>query len=313
MSLDLQAMQRAATVLLDLAVAVTAGGALSMLWLSRSASDWAGERRRIAHAWALAGVLVALPANAALLWLEAAAMAEVPLAEAGEAVFSMLTATHYGMAWSVGMGALLVAAALGTFLPARASRAATGATLAALAVFWYAHSMVSHAASEGDFSVALLANWAHLALISVWVGEVIVAGMATLAGIGPGSKQDRRARAAYVASVSSSATCALAGIFVTGMYSAWHNLGGIHALVGNPYGYTLLAKLAVVGVAALLGGFNRFIVMPPWLERECAGQVAREALPHRFTRVLQVEAVVLLAVLVLAAVLASTSPPGAVM
>jgi putative copper resistance protein D len=311
MSLDLQAVQHAATVLLNLAVAVAAGGCLSTLWLSRGASGWGRERQRIAHAWILAGVLVALPANAALLWLEAAAMAEVPLAEAGEAAYSMLTATHYGMAWSVGMSALAAAAALGTLVPGRAPRAATGATLAALAVFWYARSMVSHAASEGDFSVALLADWTHLALISVWVGEVIVAGLATLAGTGPSLPQDHRARATYVASLSSSATFALAGIFVTGLYSAWHNLGSVQALAGTPYGNTLLAKLALAGVAAMLGGFNRFVVMPPWLERERMGQAASEPLAHRFTRILQVEAAVLLAVLVLAVLLAAISPPSA--
>jgi putative copper resistance protein D len=311
MSLDLQAAQNAATVVLNLAVAVAAGARMSTLWLSHGASPWATDRRRIVHAWALAGTLVALPANAALLWLEAAAMAEVPVAEAGEAAYAMLTATHYGLAWSVGMGALAVAAALG--VPARASRKVTGAALAALSVFWYARSMVSHAASDGDVSVALLVDWAHLALISLWLGEVIVAGMAILAGTGPSSEQDRRTRAAYVASLSSSATIALAGIFVTGLYSAWHNLGAVQALVGTAYGNTLLAKLAVVGVAAMLGGFNRFIVMPPWFGRERAGQAARKALPHRFTRILQVEAVILLAVLVLAAMLASTPPPATAM
>jgi putative copper resistance protein D len=110
--------------------------------------------------------------------------------------------------------------------------------------------------------------------------------------------------------LSRSATFALIGIFITGLYASWRSLDGFGNLFGNPYGNTLVAKLLLVGVAAMLGGFNRFIVMPPWLARESAGNAAPEVLPARFRRVLWIEAVVLMAVVVLAAWLASTSPPG---
>jgi len=121
---------------------------------------------------------------------------------------------------------------------------------------------------------------------------------------------DRRARAAYVASLSSSATFALTGIFVTGLYAAWRSIDGWAHLLGNPYGNTLVAKVLLVGAAAALGGFNRFFVMPPWLARESVGDAAAEAFSVRFKRVVWIEAVVLLAVVALAAWLASTSPPG---
>ncbi|WP_371877887.1 CopD family protein [Telluria mixta] len=78
----------------------------------------------------------------------------------------------------------------------------------------------------------------------------------------------------------------------------------------HPYGNLLAAKLLLVGVAALLGGFNRFFVMPPWLERESGGDAAPAALPPRFKHILWIEALVLLAVVVLAAWPTSTSPPG---
>jgi putative copper resistance protein D len=132
--------------------------------------------------------------------------------------------------------------------------------------------------------------------------------METLAGTEPSLEQDRRARAAYAASLSSSATFALAGIFVSGFFSAWHNFGGVRALVDTSYGNTLLAKLTVVGGAVSLADSIASSSRRPG---SSARQAAREALPHRFTRVLQVQAVVLLDVLVLAALLASTSPPDA--
>jgi putative copper resistance protein D len=305
----LQTVLHLVTVLLNLAVAVLTGASVARLWLSRDASGWAEARRQPVRHAAIAGAMVALAANVVLLWLESAAMAEVPVTEAAGAARSMLTSTHLGLAWSIGTAALAIAAA-GTFVRDTRSAGPALLSLAALSVFWYTRSMVSHAASEGDASLRLLADWAHLGLISLWVGEVMVAGAVILRASSNMGGADRSARAAYVASLSSSATFALAGIFATGLYTAWRNLGGLDNLVGNPYVNTLVTKLLLVGVAAMLGGFNRFVVMPPWLAHESTGHAAPEALPMRFRRILWIEALVLLAVVVAAAWLASTPPPG---
>lgn len=309
MGADLPTVQHIVTALLNLAVAVLTGASVSLLWLGRDASGWSKARRQPVRNAALAGIVVALVANLVHLWLESAAMAEVPLTEAGGATWSMLTSTHLGLAWSIGMAGLAVAAA-GALMRAERSRAPALLILAALAVFWYTRSMVSHSASDGDFSLRLLADWIHLGLISLWVGEVILSGAVMLRTTGSMNPADRQARAAFVASLSSSATFALTGILVTGLYASWRALGGFDQLLGNPYGNTLTAKLLLVGVAAVLGGFNRFIVMPPWLACESAGNAAPALLPARFKRIIWIEAAVLLAVILLAAWLASTSPPG---
>jgi putative copper resistance protein D len=309
MGADLPTVQHLVTALLNLAAAVLTGASVSRLWLGRDTSDWSQARRLPVRNAAIAGIVVALITNVAHLWLESAAMAEVPLTEAGGATWSMLTSTHLGLAWSIGMAGLAVAAA-GAFMRAERGLGPALLTLVGLTVFWYARGMVSHSASDGDFSLRLLADWIHLGLISLWVGEVILSGAVMLRTTGSMNPTDRRARAAYVASLSSSATFALTGIFVTGLYATWRALGGFDQLVGNPYGNTLSAKLLLVGVAAALGGFNRFIVMPPWLACESAGNAAPALLPARFRQIIWIEALVLLAVIVLAAWLASTSPPG---
>jgi putative copper resistance protein D len=298
MALELESVQRIDATLLNLAVAVLTGAAGARLRLDRDASGWARARRQPVRTAARVAAVVALIANLVTLWLESAAMAEVPVTEAGGAAWAMLTSTHWGVAWAVGMLALTTAAA-GT----------APLTLCALAVFWYTRGMVSHAASDGDFSLRLLVDWAHLGLISLWVGEVAIAGVIAMKAAPVMAPDDRRARAAYVRSLSNSATFALAGIVVTGLYAAWRNLGGWANLTGTPYGQTLVAKLLVVGIAAALGGFNRFVVMPAWLARESAGEAAPAFLPARFRHVLWIEACVLLAAVVLAAWLASTAPP----
>lgn len=306
-------MQSGATVVLLLAAAVSAGASVSTLWLTRPRSAWALTRLSLLRRWAPGSIAVALLASIVVLFLESAAMAEVPVADAVPAVLAMLRSTHYGMACCIGAAALALGVALNLFMPGRLQRFTATATMATLAVFWYTRGMVSHAASDGDFSLLLVADWAHLGLISLWVGEVFVAGCLILPAFVAELDDDRKDRARYVAALSTSATLALAGIFATGLFAIWHNVGSIRELIATPYGSTLLAKLALVGVAAALGAFNRFIVMPDWLARETAGLPPPPALPGRFQLVLQVEALVLLAALVIAVVLAGTSPPGAYM
>lgn len=152
----------------------------------------------------------------------------------------------------------------------------------------------------------MLVDWVHLMLICLWVGEVIVSGLLVLA-VRPVDAAGRLDCAAYIGTLSTAATWALAGICATGTFSAWHNLHTPAALVGNPYGTALLVKLALVACAALLGGANRFIVMP---QLQAALRAHADAALARFVLILRVESAVLLAVLIAAALLSSASPPG---
>lgn len=308
MAFDLPLAQYAATVALNLALAAAVGAGMSALWLAPRGSAWAiGQRGRLRLA-GVAALAMAMLASVAVLWLEAAAMAEVPVADAAGAAWSMLTATHLGLAWTAGAAALVLSACALAMRPqGKHGQRWTGLNLLGLAAFLYTRSMVSHASANGDFGVPMMADWVHLVLISLWVGEVFIAGLLTLAAP-PGERLDDRTDCmGYIDALSRSATWALAGIFATGLVSAWFNVGSPAALTGNPYGATLLVKLTLVVLAVLLGGFNRFCVMPS----------LATALPgngpalRRFTAVLRVEAVVLLGVLILAAILSSTAPPTA--
>ena len=285
----------AATVILNLAVSIAVGACLLGLGLARDASEWAASRRRRLRAIALAGTIAALLASAALMCLEAVLMAESPLLEAWPAVWSILTQSHYGFAWKIGAVALAAAALTLGSAPPDLTPGFSRSNLLALAAFLYSRSMVSHAAADGDIGLAIIIDWIHLMAISAWSGEVIVAGLATLAFEGP-----QNSVADHVRALSSSATVALAVVVATGGYSAWHNVGSSANLAGSPYGATLLLKLACVAAAVGLGAHNRFFVMPSVL----AGASAR-----RFMLVLRVEGAVLMVVLVLAALLSATPPP----
>lgn len=151
----------------------------------------------------------------------------------------------------------------------------------------------------------ILVDWFHLVLISVWVGEVLVAGLFTLAAP-PGARDDDWIDCErYIAALSTMATFSLGGIVATGLVNAWYTVGNPGAVIGNEYGTALLFKLALVAIAVLLGGYNRFFVMP-----SLTASLSTSALA-RFTLILRVEAAVLSAVLIVAAILSSTPTPTA--
>lgn len=308
MNPDLHATQLAVTTLLNLCVAMVAGAALSWSWLSGSGSAWSNARLAGVHRLARVGALGALFGAGGTLWIEAAVMAEVPLSDAWPAIQTVLTSTHYGVAWGVGAMSLAVVA---TVWFAALERARVSIALTALAVFWYTRAMMSHAAGAGDFSVPVLFDWIHLGLISTWVGEVLVGAAVTMSGWSEMGAADRRARAGYVAALSTTATVALAGIFATGVYAAWKNLGDVAAVASSSYGKILLIKLVLVGLAALLGAFNRFVVMPPWITAERNGKDIGDRARRTFRFTLLTEGGILFWALVLAVLLASTSPPEA--
>lgn len=311
MSFDVQMAIYCATVALNLALAVAVGAAIAGLWLANGTTAWAAAQRRRLPSACIGATATAFVALGSLLPFVSASMAEVPVAQAGQAIGAMLTESHFGMAWTVGMGALLVAVLAASVPAKRHGRAVASVILLALAVALYTRSMVSHAAADGDFSVAIVVDWVHLILISVWVGEVSIAGFITLSGLIAEPSVERAEAARYVENLSSSATFALVGIFATGLFSAWHNLGGVAGLTANAYSSVLLSKLFLVALAAVLGGFNRFIVMPSLLTGWRALHAGVEPRLRRFRLVLQIEAIVLLAVLIAAAILSATPPPTA--
>jgi putative copper resistance protein D len=312
MLFDVQMAIYSATVALNLSLAVAVGAVLAALWLANGTTTWSAAQLRRVRPVRIGAAAAAIAALGSLLPFVSASMAEVPVAAAGEAMGAMLAESHFGLAWTVGMGALL-AAALASVIPSTGQwlRAVASVNLLVLTVALYTRSTVSHAAADGDLSVAIVADWMHLCLVCVWVGEVFVAGFVTLSGAIAETAAERAEAARYVENLSSSATFALAGIFATGLFSAWHNLGGVAGLTGDSYSIVLLYKLALVALAALLGGFNRFIVMPSLLAgwRAPDGRAAQRL--RRFRLTLRIEAVVLLAVLVAAAILSATPPRAA--
>lgn len=312
MEADHTLLQRALTVVLNLSLCALVGASAAMFWLRSARSPWAVALLPRLRAALLTATGAAMAASAAILLVEAASMAEVPLAEALPAVHSVLTATHYGLAWTIGAAALGVTAGVcAAGIRVQVDGAASIIRAAAIGVLLYSRSMVSHAGAGGDFTWAVLVDWVHFVLVGLWVGELLLAGLLVFRRLPDDVPASRADCAAYVEALSRSATIALAGIFATGAISAWRVLESPQDLIGNPYGTVLLVKIGLVLCAATLGGFNRFFVMPTLLRSLHQPGQEMGAASRRFARILHLEAIVLTAVVLAAAVLTSTPPPVA--
>ncbi|HYX83606.1 MAG TPA: copper resistance protein CopC [Gaiellales bacterium] len=211
--------------------------------------------------------------------------------------------TPTGQAWTVTtftwlLALLLLGAALAW--PRYRDRLATTAGAVTIATA-AGLSLSGHAAArEGRLSLAVAADFGHMVAAALWLGGLV--WLAVVLWPVAGACADRRAiLAAGVARFSALATWLVAALAAGGVYLALvriHRLGDL----GEGYGEVLVVKTAIAAVALLFGLRHRVLVLPR-LRRPALG------LP-RLDRSLAVEALVVAAALLAAAVLTNTAPPA---
>lgn len=301
----------AADFFVNAGLALLVGAIASLVWSRRYRSPWSSELRSQSSNCAGIGAAVALSANVVDLWSRSATAADVPLMQAWPAVHSMLIGSHYGRAWAVGTIALMTVIPTAGFGLARQDRRRSfmlAVTTVCVAIFVHARSVVSHASADGDLSVAVAVDWSHLVLIALWVGMVFVASIVDFRQLGQ-AVHDRRDAAAWIRSLSRTATVALVGIVATGAFNTWRATGGsLGKLAGSEYGTILFIKLLLVAVSIGLGAHNRFRRLPALLA-ELEGEGTDVGRLRSFVAVVRVEALTLAAALATAAVLSSAEPP----
>jgi putative copper resistance protein D len=250
---------------------------------------------------ALCGLALACALN---LWLQAALMSGAPPGDAGPALVTVLTQSHFGIAWAVGFSGVVIAGLART----RESRPAWLTATAGVIVYAAGKAAASHAADAGEFTLREAVHVIHLCAMALWAGSVMVAACALHRWDDSSSAASAR-RVAFCKQLSHLATVALAVVTVTGLYNATQDMAHLGApLLSVLYGQMLALKLVFVTLAVLLGGSNRAIYLPR-LESAMTGDGAVLLRTQRgFDRLLAVEALAMVAVLIVAAVLGHTSP-----
>lgn len=277
--------------------------------MKQTASWQASAVNRLSLAM-LAGLVACTAGIFLSLWTESAMMGDVPWLDAWPAFVQMTTTTHYGHA-GVAILVLLLLAMVAHLIFNRpgAALAYAGSIAALVLLVAAARVTIGHAFEQGPFSIAVAVEWLHLLLMALWAGIVFVAAWVVLPCVRDSELVATKERAAYLTSMSDWAAVALVGILATGAYNAYRVLGSPRQLIEVGYGQVLTFKLCLVFIAIALGGFNKFVGLPAALS---FGESAAKA--HRglgtVIAVLRIESIALLLVLMAAAVLTSSAPPG---
>ncbi len=241
---------------------------------------------------------------------------------------TVLFRTHYGSVWIVRIGALFLLALSKMAVRYRDTRVFLFFMLLLGLVVAMTASASGHASDAGDLSLPEIMDWLHLLAASVWGGGLMVLSVSVLPDL-IGRREPTPALISRVAGrFSSLAGFAVGIVAITALYNAWKYVGSIHALLGSPYGWTVIAKVVLFLVLINLGGFNRYVSVP--LLQEWAGaspegrgiftRIALQFFPglqpggnggriaSRFRRGVKVEAILIIGVLLCAALLRHEIP-----
>lgn len=233
-----------------------------------------------------------------------AALAAVPVEVVivgGDGVGGLVEPASWGQVIASGLGARTALAAGGfTVLMLGVMRwaesggpvlAAAGA-LAAVA----AHLATGHSTVVEPAALALVANLAHLVAAVVWVGGLALLPLVLQEPANP-------VGTATVTRFSTAAAAAVAMFAGAGAILGWQHTGGLDALGGTPYGWTLLTKIVLVAAVVVLAGYNHWRLVP-------AIRRGDHAAWQRLRWTIRVEAVGVGAVLMVTAGLVDLPLPG---
>lgn len=148
-----------------------------------------------------------------------------------------------------------------------------------------------HTATAGPGVLVRTSSFVHVVAAGVWVGGVVVMVQVLARRKRKGVALDAGAIAIRFSRVASAA---LVGVAIAGTALAWSILDSPGELVSTSWGRLLILKLLAVCVAAGIGAYNHFVVIPV-LEEYGADADASERL-RRTTRVEVVVLVIVVAV-----------------
>jgi copper transport protein len=184
------------------------------------------------------------------------AMAVAAAADAGVSLGDVLaSANGRWLLWRA--AARVAAAAAGWWVLARPGAGALVALGAAGAGGMLVHALAGHAAGPSPLRLLnLLAQWAHLLAVGVWVGGLAWLLAALWARGGAFTTREVVVRFSRLAGIS------LAVVVATGVARTVAELGGWGRLVDSGFGRTLDLKLALFAGLVALGALNRYRLVP---------------------------------------------------
>lgn len=239
------------------------------------------------------------------------ALAEIPALAAQAAGLGLRSITQPGVASQVlgdgeGLAIVLlvvsmVAAWVATRLPARPLR--LGPLAVSVVAFTLSFLLTGHARTTQPRWLVMTADAAHVVAAAIWTGGLALLILALRRR--QDEETDANGAAAMVARFSTVATVAIIAVIVAGSTLAYLEVRALRAL-DTTYGWLLIAKVAAVGLVVAGGAYNHLRLVPS-IKRTGDERGDTRAWGH-LRRTLRLEALGMVVILALTAVLVATQP-----
>lgn len=250
-----------------ISLACSTGILVSLLWiLPAKASDGLHGHGDIrSRMWLVLAICVftTLATSCADLVTRSAEMSGTPLPEVFPVLPTVVFRTHYGAVWRTRMSVLILLVIL---LPLGRrygqSRGFLLFLLALAAAVSMTESASGHAADAGDFSMVELADWLHLLAASVWAGGLFALSLTILPALVKTGDHESPLLADAASRFSRIAGLAVPIMVLSALSNAWTYVGSMDALVKSSYGWTIIAKIALLVMLLGMGALNRYVRVP---------------------------------------------------
>ena len=286
---------------------MAAGGTIFLLYVHGArTTEWLTLRRVVTRSAGIAAAttVVAIAVQAALVTGRGAGAVLDP------SVARAVLTSPYGRSAALRVVALIV-----LVLAVRRTRATLALQLAAVSgvVALASFALDGHSATSQPRWLSMGADVVHLAAAATWFGGLVLLFVA-LRHRGP--LDDAVGAARMVSRFAAAAGDSLLALTVAGLSLAWLEVRTPQALVSSRYGWTLIAKAVLVALVVAIAAYNRRRLVPR-IEGAAddadaqSGSADEKGTPEAWTalrRTLRIEAVALLGVLALTAVLVNLLP-----
>ena len=173
--------------------------------------------------------------------------------------------TGFGMIWIIRMGITVVLLAVWFLLQNKNSGAPKkqALVLGLSLILIGTTTIIGHGAASEQLS-AVVIDYAHNLIASVWIGGVIFFGFVLLPSFAKlDNTKKELASLLMIPRFSSVIIVSLGIVIITGPTLLWLLQDDVASLVGSYYGLLIMAKIAIGSAMVALGGYNQFRIQKP--------------------------------------------------
>jgi putative copper resistance protein D len=308
------------------------GGLALLLWVfpeRKNDAPLSRDHNRLLWIFIGVAVLAAMTGSVADILVRTAEMSGDPILSAIPSLPTVVFKSHVGRVWLIRMTVFLIMLILlMTGKERRNSKMFVPVLFCLGALVALTESASGHPADKGDFSIAEIMDWLHLLAASAWGGGLFALSLAISPDLHEEGGQTAPSFSEFAARFSRMAGIAVCIIAGTAVYNAWVYVGSIEAAVKSFYGWTITVKIVLFLLLLFLGAINRYVNVPdmvkspglpegkPGIGSRFIRPVLLSVLPdrkdrpavRRFSRAVRIEAFLMVAILLCAALLRHEVP-----